>query len=264
MLHERYKKAPSLPSIDLELAEESSIFTCCYLLANKPIYMYISNLCEKSATIALVGIALGCLQACNRFPEPDFSWGPEDNPEAGDVIWFANETPEASFYEWHFGDQIRSDLENPTHIYSEPGDYDVELTAYGDAGSRSKTRTVTIHEPTVLAFTITDSTGNIPLPGTELRIYDSEDAWEAVNEPLMIGYANSLGKVEFFNLEATVYYLWAYRDEAEGYWISGGYTPALSLNEINSFLIPCEWFLHGEHKSRPAFSLSGYRLRELH
>lgn len=210
-----------------------------------------------------MGLALGFLQACNRFPEPDFSWGPEDNPEAGDVIWFANETPEASFYEWHFGDQIRSDLENPTHIYSEPGVYDVELTAYGDAGSRSQTRKVTIHEPTVLAFTITDSTGNIPLPGTELRIYDNENDWEQVNEPLLVGYANSLGKVEFFNLEATVYYLWAYRDEPEGYWISGGYTPALSLNKINSFLIPCQWFLHGEQKSGPAFSVSGNGLREL-
>lgn len=211
-----------------------------------------------------MGLALGFMQECTKFPEPDFIWGPEDNPEAGDVIWFANKTPEAAFYEWHFGDQIRSDQENPTHIFSEPGDYRVELTAYSDAGSRTRTRTVTIHDPTVLAFTITDSSGNMILPGTELRIYDNEEDWEAVNEPLMIGYANSEGKVEFFNLEANVYYLWAFRDEPEGYWITGGFTPALSLNEINSYLIRCQWFRHVEQKTSLFFSLSGHELRELH
>jgi hypothetical protein len=263
MLHERYKKASSLPSIDLDAAEESSIFTSSLFMIEKPIWMFYRILYRNVAGIALMGLALGFLQACSRFPEPDFTWGPEDNPEAGDVIWFANRTPEASFFEWHFGDQIRSDLENPTHIFTEPGDYDVELTAYGDAGSRIKTKTVTINDPTVLAFTITDSTASIPLPGTELRIYDNEVDWDNVNEPLLIGYANSEGKVEFSNLESTVYYLWAYLDEPEGYWISGGYTPALTLNEINSFLIPCQWFLHGEKKSGPLFSVSGHKLREL-
>jgi hypothetical protein len=127
-----------------------------------------------------------------------------------------------------------------------------------------KTRTVRINAPTILAFTITDSTGGTALAGTELRIYDNEEDWEAVNEPLMIGYANSEGKVEFFNLEATVYYLWAFRDEPEGYWITGGFTPALSLNEINSYLIQCQWFRHVEQKSSLFFSLSGHGLRELH
>jgi hypothetical protein len=214
--------------------------------------------------IALMGPVLGILQSCNTFPEPDFIWAPEDNPEAGDVIRFANKTPEASIYEWHFGDQVRSDLENPTHIYAKPGDYNVELTAYTDAGSRKRIRKITINDPTLLAFTITDSTGNIPLSGAELRIYDNEDDWDEVNMPLMVAYANSEGRVEFSNLEAIVYYLWAYRDEPGGYWILGGYTPALALNEVNSFLIPCEWFSHEEQKSMTVHSLSGHKIRELY
>jgi hypothetical protein len=197
------------------------------------------------------------LLACNRLPDPDFSWGPEDNPEAGAVIWFANQTPEASFYEWHFGDQIRSDLENPTHIFEQPGTYQVELTAYNDAGSQTRSRAVSITAPTILVFTITDSTGTLPLAGAEIRLYDNQGDWDEVNNPLLVSYTNSLGQVEFSNMDPIVYYLWAFLDEADGYWISGGYTPVLNLNEINSFLIPCEWFSHVQTKATLPFPMPG-------
>ena len=208
--------------------------------------------------------ALILLLSCKRLPEPDFSWGPEDNPEAGAVIWFANRTPEASFYEWHFGDGVRSDLENPTHIFDEPGNYHVELSAYNDAGSQTRIRTITINDPTVLAFTITDSTGTIPLTGAELRVYDNQDAWDQINEPLLLAYANSEGKVEFSNLDPIVYYIWAFRDEADGFWISGGYTPALTLNQVNSFLVSCQWFFHEEQKAVRADFFNGRELRKTH
>ena len=194
-------------------------------------------------------LALIVLVSCNRLPETDFTWGPEDNPEAGSVIWFANKTPEASFYEWDFGDEAESTLDNPTHIFAEPGNYEVKLTAYNDAGGQVKSRTLSITSPTVLAFTVTDSTGNNPLVGAELRVYDNEADWEEANEPLLVGYTNSMGNVEFSNMEPIVYYIWAFLDETNGYWMSGGYTPALTLNEINSFLIPCEWFSYVEKKA---------------
>lgn len=214
--------------------------------------------------LSTLALALIILVSCNRLPEPNFTWGPEDNPEAGAVIWFANKTPEASFYEWHFGDEVRSPLENPTHIFAEPGNYEVELTAYNDAGGQTKSKTITINDPTVLAFTIIDSTGTLPLVGTELRVYDNEADWQEVNEPLLVGYANSLGQVEFSNMDPIVYYIWAFRDEPDGYWMSGGYTPALNLNEINSFLISCEWFLHEEKKASFQYPATGKELRRMH
>jgi hypothetical protein len=204
--------------------------------------------------------ALIILVSCNRLPEPDFTWGPEDNPEAGAVIWFANRTPEASFYEWHFGDGVRSDLENPTHIFPEPGTYDIELSAYNDAGSQTKIRTITINDPTVLVFTITDSSGTIPLAGAELRVYDNQDDWDNVNKPLLVAYANSEGQVEFSNLGPIVYYLWAFRNEAGGIWISGGYTPALTLNQVNSFPVSCQWFPYEEKKAVRSGSFIGQEL----
>jgi PKD repeat protein len=207
--------------------------------------------------------ALFILLSCNRFPEPDFSWEPQDNPEAGAVIWFANETPEASFYEWHFGDGIRSDLENPTHIFDEPGNYDVELSAYNDAGSRMKSRTITINDPTILAFTVTDSTGSVPLADAEIWIFDNEKDWEDFSDPLLIGYSNSEGKVEFANLESMVYYVYAVLNETDGFWITGGYTPVLILNEINSFLLPCKRYYFNDMKAYPQYSTPDTELRRI-
>lgn len=94
------------------------------------------TLLKYSHIVPALALALIVLVSCNKLPETDFTWGPEDNPEAGDIIWFANKTTGASFYEWHFGDGIRSDLENPTHAFAEPGNYEVELSAYNDDGSQ--------------------------------------------------------------------------------------------------------------------------------
>lgn len=49
-------------------------------------------------------------------------------------------------YKWDFGDGSTSTEKNPLHIYSEPGYYDVTLTAYGQTGSDVAKMTVLINE----------------------------------------------------------------------------------------------------------------------
>lgn len=264
MLHVRYKKANSRHKINLCAAGESLIFTRLPEQHLHNILLYIMTLANKLAAASILAPMLIAFISCNKFPEPDFSYVPEDNPEAGAVIWFTNLSTGASFIEWEFGDDSRSTLDNPTHIFAEPGDYEVKLTAYNDAGSKTRSKSITINNPTVLVFTITDSSGIIPLEGTELRVYDNQQDWEKVNEPLLVAYANTLGQVEFSNLDDIVYYVWAFRDEPDGYWMSGGYTPALVLNEINSFLIPCEWFYYTVAKSAATQSAGGGLIRKVY
>lgn len=208
----------------------------------------IMSLLNRIPLICALAIPLAACISCKKLPETDFTWGPEDNPEAGDIIWFANETPEASYYEWKFGDESESNLENPTHMYAEPGNYEVELTGYNDDGGQTKSRTITINDPTILAFLVVDSTQTLPLEEAEVWIFDNETDWNNFSNPILLGYTNSEGEVEFTNLESMVYYIYAVRNEAEGFWITGGYTPVLALNEINSFLLPCEWYRFDEKK----------------
>jgi len=69
-----------------------------------------------------------------------------DKTEAmeGETITFTNSSENATSYSWDFGDDKTSTDENPTHSYLTEGTYTVELTATGDGGSKSITKTITI------------------------------------------------------------------------------------------------------------------------
>lgn len=187
-------------------------------------------------------LTLALLVSCNKLPETDFTYSPLDNPETGDIIRFENTTPEVSTFEWDFGDGITSNLENPGHVFESPGNFEVTLTTSNDAGDQEKRKTIVINDPTILAFLIVDSTETIPLEDAELWVFYNEDDWNNFSNPMLIGYADSTGYVEFTNMESMVYYIWAIRNENDGFWISGGYTPALTLNEINDYYLPCVWY----------------------
>ncbi|MEZ4775576.1 MAG: gliding motility-associated C-terminal domain-containing protein [Bacteroidia bacterium] len=61
------------------------------------------------------------------------------------MIRFVNQSQYSVAYEWIFGDQsgIISNLENPSHLYTEPGIYTVKLTAYDPRFSCPDTATLT-------------------------------------------------------------------------------------------------------------------------
>lgn len=50
------------------------------------------------------------------------------------AIEFQNQSELATNYMWDFGDGSTSELENPTHVYNEEGQYTVKLTAFNELG----------------------------------------------------------------------------------------------------------------------------------
>jgi len=85
----------------------------------------------------------------------------------GDAVTFTNaSTGTITDVEWAFGDASTSTLENPTHIYEQPGRYTVQLTTNGPAGTDTKIKndyiTVNYREP-VADFTATPASGIVPL-----------------------------------------------------------------------------------------------------
>jgi PKD repeat protein len=195
--------------------------------------------------------------SCKRLPEPDFSYIPEENPEAGDSIVFINNSADAESYRWEFGDGGTSTRESPVYIYEQSGIYDVKLTAVNEAGEESISRSVTINEPTVLGFFVYDSTGTIPLEDAEIWVYDNESDWDNFNDPLLTGTTDSEGLALFMNVEPVVYYIWAIREDSGGFWGSGGYTEALDQNEVNLFNVLCTWVEYQEKATRGIKGLSG-------
>ena len=191
-----------------------------------------------TSTVIMVSLTL---LSCSKLPKPEFSYFPEDNPEAGDTISFMNESRRADAFQWDFGDGGTSTLRNPSYSYGTAGNFDVTLNATNDAGSNLVTEPITIHEPTVLGFVVYDSTMTQLLPGAHIWVYDNEADRDSLVPPPYSGFTDSEGKAEFRNLEPIVYHVWVSSMEPGGFWTYKGYTFALKQNKVNYYTVPCQW-----------------------
>lgn len=75
-------------------------------------------------------------------PEMAFTWESLDSTKM--KVRFINNTTYASTYTWNYGDGNSSTETSPTHTYQDTGSYDVNLSAYGNGGNNSLTKTIVI------------------------------------------------------------------------------------------------------------------------
>lgn len=84
--------------------------------------------CMKNSLIISILVLVLSLVSCSDPISPDFTWSP-DNPKAGQTVTFTNNTVGGEDWNWYFGDERTSVLENPTHVYTKPGIYTITLRA---------------------------------------------------------------------------------------------------------------------------------------
>ena len=76
-------------------------------------------------------------------PEACFSMSP--NPvTAGSTVTFTSCATDAHHFEWDFGDSASSDLENPTHVYNNPGTYTIQQHVFNENMTKSDSTTNTL------------------------------------------------------------------------------------------------------------------------
>ncbi len=73
-------------------------------------------------------------------PQADFTADRTSGPVPLTVSFTDQSTGSVDSWSWDFGDGFTSSQQNPSHIYVEPGDYDVSLTISFPGGSDTKTR----------------------------------------------------------------------------------------------------------------------------
>jgi hypothetical protein len=105
----------------------------------------------KSAIITLLIPGVFCISGCEKdtSKDPELIVSFEMNKEVGsvgDTIVFTNKSKNASSFEWDFGDGHTSLDENPTHVYSDPGRFDVSLVATVEENSGSVVHSLDIWE----------------------------------------------------------------------------------------------------------------------
>jgi PKD repeat protein len=97
---------------------------------------------NQMKTLTYLLILFFVFTSCKK--EPSASFEATGNLKAGQSITFVNNSAHASLYEWNFGDGETSTIEAPTHIYKKPGGYKVILTAEGDEGSSTASKTINV------------------------------------------------------------------------------------------------------------------------
>lgn len=103
------------------------------------------------------------VNSCKREDKPlpvaifNYSYTNECSPPPSEVV-FENMSFEASVYRWDFGDGTTPVFEkNPSHVFSEEGIYNVELTAYGNGGMHTEIKTIYIVTKPIIDFSVSDT-----------------------------------------------------------------------------------------------------------
>lgn len=116
-----------------------------------------SSLVKISAQTAAFSVGDGSTQYC-----------------VNDTIFFYNESDNYHYVYWNFDDSYDTYTENPKHIYTQAGQYQVELTAYSNQGGSNKAAlTLTIHP--LPEFNLEPAEDTIYTSQTKLTITASGD-----------------------------------------------------------------------------------------
>ncbi|MFA5296430.1 MAG: PKD domain-containing protein, partial [Methanoregulaceae archaeon] len=130
---------------------------------NYTVNLTVTNDCgEDSVSKVNIVTAEPCI-----LPVADFTADPESGPVPLTVQFTDTSSGGPHTWSWEFGDGNTSDLQNPQHTYTTPGNYTVNLTVTNDCGedSVSKVNIVTA-EPCILPvadFTAEPNEGPVPL-----------------------------------------------------------------------------------------------------
>jgi PKD repeat protein len=89
------------------------------------------------------------------------------NPVSGDAplnVQFTDlSSNNPTMWEWVFSDGATSNEQNPSHIFTDGGSFDVRLTASNNQGSSSVTQIINVDEALSADFTFSPNSGDVPL-----------------------------------------------------------------------------------------------------
>lgn len=166
----------------------------------------------------------------------------------GEEIWFQNCSNHARAYLWDFGDGYQSEVIDPRYYYTQPGLYQVTLTAYG-FNNDMHTSNLTIRivaPPTDLSIRVMYYGSVDPVADCSVRLYGSDYDFANETNILAEGFTNGYGDIVFTDLNPVEYFIDAYKaaNNGIGYfcnWNLGYITDPLEPYVVNYYDIFVEY-----------------------
>jgi len=197
----------------------------------------------KRISLLSMVLAVFLISCDDKFPEARFSTDALE-PEVGQVVYFNNDSKHADSFEWDFGDGVISNAENPSHIFTGTGVFDVTLTAFNSGLEDVATMTIEIFIPTLLQVFVYEWNENLlyenPISGASVWLYPNLSSWDNEENIYAEGFSDADGEVVFSHLDEQRFYVdvlhenynnYALRDEDVG-WIE---TDLIIPHKINWF-----------------------------
>jgi PKD repeat protein len=158
--------------------------------------------------ILLIIITLGlALTSCEVFYGPQAKFDVSENTVIPyQEIKFYNRSEYAQDYEWSFGDGYVSNEPSPVHYYTEPGVYEVRLSAFKDDQVSDAYYTITVIAPD-LVIQVREFFNKYVVPDAKVILYPTLQDWTDQTRRVATAYTDNEGYVEFYNLAEGFYYL---------------------------------------------------------
>jgi len=111
---------------------------------------------KRIISISVLFFAVLVINGCTKGPKPVAAFSMDKNPVmAGDTVSFTNQSTDALTFNWDFGDDSLSTLENPTHVYQKAGTFTITLNVEGEGGKNTLTQSITVSPSLTGYWTVT-------------------------------------------------------------------------------------------------------------
>ncbi len=182
------------------------------------------------------------LISCESIPEAQF-YTNTVKPEVGQEVFFTNDSHNAKSFDWDFGDGFRSNEENPVHIFSGTGSFEVILNITSKSGDEDKASLIIdVLIPTLLEIEVREYTDEYTVADASVYLYSSITDWDNQNNIIAEGFTDKDGIVVFSGLEPYGYYVDVNEIDHNNYdlrdydYMTYIRTPDVLPNKINRFI----------------------------
>lgn len=222
---------------------------------------------KKIALIILVVPLI--IAGCSRDPIADF-FVSRNVVDVGEAVYFTNNSVDADYFEWDFGDGTRTNAFDASHIYTKEGIYTVTLFAYNGRHWVDKAMaTVHVLLPTSLEVIVLEYYDEYPVQDASVLLYNTLDDWNTAELDLALveGFTNQYGETVFSHLNVQRYYIDVWEEQHHNYWLAEEdvkwiETHVLAPNEMNTFFAYVD-FVEENYKSSGERDRSIARVRKL-